>query len=240
MTTYRNTGAWGAGKGSRLTSTEVDTNFYGHETRISDLENDPPQAVGISNIEVSGSQVVFYLEDGTQFGPFSLPYAVFNPRGTYAAGASYAAMDLVFAPANGLYLVLQAHTAPDVFNPDLTSSGGDVYQLIVPVLTPAGIVTVTSTTFEPSPSQAGSYFRCTNSSGCLITLTTTFTTNDELHFRQASANGSLSFMVGDTGGAINSVAGKDDGTDHPGAVVTCKYLGEGAWDIFGDLADATA
>lgn len=236
---FRNAGAWGAGLLRRLTSLEVDGNWWTAEQRFTALESGGLRGASVSNIAVSGSQVTFFLDDGTTFGPFNLPYAVFTPRGNYAAGASYAAMDLVFVPAYGLVLVLQAHTAPDVFNPDLTSSGGDVYQLVLPVVTPANVVTVTAANLEPGPSQAGSYFRCTNSSGCLVTLTTGFATNDELHFRQAGA-GPIAFMVGDTGGVINAVAAKDESTDHIGAVVTAKYLGDGAWDIFGDLADATA
>src|SRR5690349_3665239 len=123
MPTFRNNGAWGAGVNRRLTVAEGDGNTYEFHTRISNIENNPPSAIGISNIVVSGTQFTVYLADGTPFGPFNLPIATFRPRGTYAAGTVYAAMDIIYVPASGLYLVLQDHTAPDPFNPDLTGSG---------------------------------------------------------------------------------------------------------------------
>lgn len=235
MTTYRDNGSWGSGVGRRLTVAEVDGNFYGHETRIADLETNPPSAVGISNIVVSGTQLTIFLEDGTTFGPFDLPIATFNVRDEWAASTDYAAMDIVTVPGSGIYLVLQAHTSAATFDPALTST----YKIIMPLLAPAAIKTISDTVYEPGPTDAGKYIRCTSSSGCVIELTTAFNANDELHFRQAGS-GPISFMVGDTGGQINSVAGKDDATSHVGATVTAKYLGNGEWDIFGDLADATA
>lgn len=239
MTTYRGNGAWGSGVGRRLLVSEVDTNFYGHDTRLTSLETNPPTAVGISNIVVSGTQMTIYLSNGTSFGPFTLPTAVFRVRGDWAANTVYAAMDLVYVASSGLYLVLQDHTSGATFDPDLSSSTGDVYQQVLPVLTPAAIKTVGATSYEPGPTDAGKYIRCTSSTGCVIELTSAFATGDELHFRQAGS-GAISFIGGDTGGQINSVAGKDDSTDHVGAVVTCKHLGNGEWDIFGDLAAATA
>lgn len=238
MTTYRNAGAWGAGKGSRLTSLEVDTNFHGHETRITAIETNPPSAIGISNIAVTGSQVVFYLEDGTQFGPFDLPYAVFTDRGDWVATTAYSALDFVFVDSVGLVLVLQDHTSAATFDEDATNSGGDLYRVVVRVLAPAAIKTVSAANYEPGPSDAGKYIRCTNAGGCVIELSQAFAVSDELHFRQAGS-GAISFTVGDTGGVINGVTGRDDSTDHQGAVVTAKHLGGGEWDIFGDLAEAT-
>jgi hypothetical protein len=77
--TYRTAGAWGAGKGSNLTATEVDGNFYDLDQRVVDLEENPPVPNEISNITVSGTQMTIYLEGGASFGPFTLPQANFRP-----------------------------------------------------------------------------------------------------------------------------------------------------------------
>ena len=70
---YRNAGAWGAGKGARLTSMEVDGNFHGHELRITELEENPPSAVSISAISVSGNQITILLTDFDRVRPFHDP-----------------------------------------------------------------------------------------------------------------------------------------------------------------------
>jgi hypothetical protein len=40
---------------------------------------DIPEPLNISNITVTGTQMRIYLEDGTVFGPFTLPQANFRP-----------------------------------------------------------------------------------------------------------------------------------------------------------------
>lgn len=225
-------------KGSNLTAAEFDGNFSDLDGRVTSLQNNPPVAVGISNFAVSGSQLVVYLSNGTSFGPFSLPIATFAVRGEWTALTAYFAMDLVHVAGSGLYLVLSDHTSAATFDEDATNSDGAVYDIVVPSLNPVPIATISGTTYTPNANEANKYFRCTNASGCVITLQDHFQPNDELHFRQAGA-GSVSFQTGDTGGQINSVAGFDDSTSAQGAVVTLKYLGGGTWDIFGLLAAAT-
>ncbi|RWQ35538.1 MAG: hypothetical protein EOS20_18710, partial [Mesorhizobium sp.] len=66
-------------KGSNLTATEVDDNFHDVDDRITELEDNPPEPVNISNITVVGTQMTIYLEDATEFGPFTLPQANFRP-----------------------------------------------------------------------------------------------------------------------------------------------------------------
>ena len=39
---YRNAGAWGPGKGARLTSLEADGNVYDLDSRVLNLELNPP------------------------------------------------------------------------------------------------------------------------------------------------------------------------------------------------------
>ena len=79
--TYRTSGAWGAGKGSNLTPSEVDLNFYDVDQRIAVFEGTPPDPNDISNIVVSGTQMTIILEDATEFGPFTLPTAAFSWEG---------------------------------------------------------------------------------------------------------------------------------------------------------------
>ena len=226
-------------KGSNLSVAEADGNISDLNDRLVAVETNPPSAVGISNIAVSGSQVIFYLEDGSSFGPYALPIATFVPRGNWTASTVYYAMDLVTVPAAGVYLVLSDHTSAGSFDANATNSEGAIYSLVFASINPVPIATISGTSYTPNPAEANQYFRCTSASGCLITLQSDFQPNDELHFRQAGA-GAISFQVGDTGGMINSVAGYDDSTSAQGAVVTLKYLGNGEWDIFGLLAAATA
>lgn len=225
-------------KGSNLSAEEFDGNTHDLDDRITALQNNPPVAVGISNIAVSGSQLIIYLSNGTSFGPFNLPIATFVPRGNWTASTVYYAMDLVTVPAAGVYLVLSDHTSAGSFDAAASNSEGAIYSLIFSSINPVPIATISGTAYTPGPAEANKYFRCTNASGCVITLQSDFQTNDELHFRQAGV-GSVSFQIGDTGGQINSVAGFDDSTSAQGAVVTVKYLGNGTWDIFGLLAAAT-
>jgi hypothetical protein len=107
-----------AGKGSALTVDEFDDNFYELYTRIKALETTPPTAVSISNITVTGSQLLISMSDGvTTYGPFTLPIATFRFRGDYLAGTAYAALDIVSVPNQGLFLVNITHTGEDPFDP---------------------------------------------------------------------------------------------------------------------------
>ena len=56
MVTYRTTGAWGAGKGAKLTPVEVDTNFHELVEQINEILSNPVQPVEID--EVSGDIVL--------------------------------------------------------------------------------------------------------------------------------------------------------------------------------------
>ena len=44
---YRNAGPWGPGKGARLTSLEADGNVYDLDSRLRNVELNPPAAVSI-------------------------------------------------------------------------------------------------------------------------------------------------------------------------------------------------
>ena len=63
---YRNDGAWGTGKGARLTSLEADGNVFDLDSRVWNLEDNPPEAIGIDHFAVSGNAMTVVLADGSE------------------------------------------------------------------------------------------------------------------------------------------------------------------------------
>jgi hypothetical protein len=235
MTTiYRTAGAWGAGKGSDLTAAEVDENFFGHESRIANLET--TTFVGIDHITVVGDQMTIVMTDHSIQGPFTLPSGtgawVF--MGAWAPGTPYSVNDVI--TANGaVYLVIFAHTSQASFSPTANDgSGHDFYALLISA--PAiPVYTVTTTTFTPNAGYANSYIRCTNASGCIVTIPQgVFAVDTELHFRQATTNPII--FVGAVGVSIDVPTGFLAESNVSGATVTLKQVATDAWDIFGLLA----
>lgn len=109
---------WGdTGKLADLTADEIDGNFWELYSRLLALEDNPPQAVSISNILVSGSQMTFQMSDASSFGPFTLPIASFQYRGDYVPGTHYFELDLVSVPNQGLFMVKIEHDGEDPFDP---------------------------------------------------------------------------------------------------------------------------
>ena len=135
MTTYRTTDGtrWGAGKGLNLSATEVDLNFWDVIARVATLETDGGAANGISNITVAGSQMTIFLASGAELGPYTLPRAVIQYRGAWAAGAGYNELDVISAPADGgIYLVTTTHVAAATFDAEALSGGVKIYQWLFP------------------------------------------------------------------------------------------------------------
>lgn len=124
MPTYRGNGAWGTGKGSNLTEAEFDGNTNEFDVRITSLEDDPPEAVSIMSVTISGTELTFHLTDGSTLDPFdiSIPYPRF--MGEWVASAMYAALDQFTVAGQGLYMVLADHVADSTFDP--AALGGDV------------------------------------------------------------------------------------------------------------------
>lgn len=132
--TYRTTDTtkWGAGKGAKLTSGEIDNNFWDLISRILTLEGNPVQPNQISNITLTGSQLTISLSDGTQFGPYTIPVATMHFRGDWTANTQYYQLDLIRVIGKGLYLVMRDHISATTFDPNATTVDGVLYSLILP------------------------------------------------------------------------------------------------------------
>lgn len=127
---YRTTGLWGAGQGSRLSSAQVDGNFYEIDARVADLEANPPQAVSIAEINVVGNQMTITLTDSSDAGPFTLPTAVWKDKGEWVSSFFYFSSDLVKNEGN-VYLVLYSHTSGETFDPDANDGLGHSYYSLI-------------------------------------------------------------------------------------------------------------
>jgi hypothetical protein len=115
----------------------------------------------------------------------------------------------------------------------------------IPVATPRPTITTAAaaTTLTPTLAQASAYFRCSNGSGCTVTIednaTVAFPVDTELHFCQRG--GTVSFVEGGTDVVINVPEGYAASTGGSGAVVTLKKVATDEWDLFGLLeVDVTA
>lgn len=240
--TYRTAGVWGAGKGADLTPAEVDTNFYGHDQRIDNLENNPVMPVEISNINVVGSQLTIALDDGTVYGPYTLPRARMAWRGDWAPSTAYFGNDIFRVAGTGVYMVNEAHTSGSVFDPDELDGSADdaLYTLIFSLIPSVSEPETTSAgTYTPVLTDANAYLRFTDAGGTTFDVpdnaTVAFPIGTEIHVRQATA-GVISFVEGSTAVTINGVAGYANETAGQGAVVTLKKIATDAWDLFGLLA----
>lgn len=131
---YRTTDAlqWGVGKGSRLTSTELDNNFWGIVERLIALEGDLPTPAEIDYFNVvDGDQLYVHLTDHRALGPVTLPSAQWSFQGVYSGGRSYSKFD-VFRQDGNIYLVLLDHTSPLIFDAGANDGNGhDYYALLL-------------------------------------------------------------------------------------------------------------
>lgn len=125
---FRNNGAWGVGKGSKLTSLEADGNFWELLQRVVGLE-DAPAEEPITDIDFTGGVMTITVAGGATFST-ALPVSVFVPRGTWTHPSHYTFMDVVNVPTLGTYWVLQTHDTQTPFNPDRIIGGNPVYQLL--------------------------------------------------------------------------------------------------------------
>lgn len=126
MTTYRTTGAWGAGKGSDLTPVEVDTNFWDIIERIVTIEELPDPSAGIESFSVIGTDFYVQMTDATQLGPYPLPLVKFTARGAWTPSTPYVVMD-TFDNGGALYMVLVNHTSALTFDAGANDGLGNEY-----------------------------------------------------------------------------------------------------------------
>lgn len=127
MTIYAGPGPWGPGKGSPLTKAEFDGNNNDFDTRLIEVETNPPQPNDIVGITLTGSYLSMTQRDGTIIGPvpFSPPMARW--RNEWAVSTAYVAFDFVTVSEVGLFGVLQDHTSDDTaFNADATDVDGNL------------------------------------------------------------------------------------------------------------------
>lgn len=106
---------------------------------------------------------------------------------------------------------------------------------------PAPVVTVSGTTQTPTTVQAGSYFVCTNASGCTVTVPTNaaqpFPIGTTLTYEQNHATGEVDINP-DTGVTLNVAASRLSNTAEQYAVAQLIKVGTDAWTLFGNLEAA--
>jgi len=129
---YRNAGAWGPGKGARLTSLEADGNVYDLDGRVRNIELNPPAAVSIDHFTVAGNALTIFLTNGSSHGPFTLPSASWRWAGEWQPLTLYYTLDLV-AQGGSIYLVQHNHTSDATFAADAEDIEGFRYaRLLTP------------------------------------------------------------------------------------------------------------
>ena len=154
-------------------------------------------------------------------------------RGIYATGTAYAFYDVIRVLGSGIWLVKIPHTtgAAEAFDPAKEIDGAPVYEALM--VEPAPYVplgpVIDSAITEVDASWAGTYVRVTYADGAVSVYVpafgSTFPVGGEIHFRQATALGQVTFLE-DTGVTLNGVAGFSLASRGQGAVVTLKYLGD--------------
>jgi hypothetical protein len=129
--TFRTTdlAKWGLGKGSPLTSVEADENLWQLLEYIAAAAAAAGTPHEIASITVTSNKMTVTLDNGTAFGPFTLPSAAFRWTGAFVGGFDYKTFDILTA-SDGAYLVLQDHTAATTFDPAATNMSGNLYALM--------------------------------------------------------------------------------------------------------------
>jgi hypothetical protein len=144
---YRTAGPWGAGKGANLVAGEVDGNFYDINSRLTVAEETIPTLVSISFFEVSGNSFYIHMTDGTIQGPFALPQAAWNFRGTWLPSTAYYINDVVTF-IGSTYMVTFNHISAATFDPNANDGLGHPYYGLL-LTNPANVI--------PAGGQFGDY-----------------------------------------------------------------------------------
>lgn len=180
--TYRTAGSWGSGKGGNLSAAEIDANFYALVQQIAAITTGDT----ITEIENVNNALTIRTASGGVFGPFSLPKAVFRPRGDWAAATAYAVNDLVVTD-DALYMVNVGHTSDSTFSASKMISGVQVYWKVIerlagadgaagPAWSPNAIGTYSGLSAHDSEAAGYSYLS-TDGDGSSTTLAVVFFKN---------------------------------------------------------------
>jgi len=114
--TYVGNGAWGTGTGAPLTQPQFDGNTYEFDTRITDLETNPPVANSIASMSVDGLSFSQTLTGGEVLGPFPITIPMFRWRGDWMPATLYAVLDRFVVAGTGEFAVLSDHTSAATFD----------------------------------------------------------------------------------------------------------------------------
>ncbi len=234
---------WGPGKGANLTATEVDLNFWYLYFHLQDLIANPPTAVEISDFRVVGSQFFVDLSDHTTYGPFELPVAKWNPRGTWQPSTPYVTND-VFDIGGSLYLTIFDHTSGLTFDAGANDGmGHDYYALLLAFNTTVDPppINTTSASLTTILAHAGQYIRCNSPTGTTVTVLLDSTVNHAvgtvIEYRLGVSGFSMVFFPETSDSPVINYPDDDFllEASKKGAVVALKKVGNNEWDAFGLL-----
>jgi hypothetical protein len=123
---------WGVGKGSRLTASEVDNNFWQHEQRLDAIEADPPLPVSISSVTTTESSFTIHLTNGSSQGPFALPTAKFNLLGEWTPNTDYLSPNSFITEGGNTYMIAFPHHSASVFDANANDGLGHNFYSLLP------------------------------------------------------------------------------------------------------------
>lgn len=127
------------GKGSNLSPSDIDGNFYNLAVAVNTIQASLRTTVSIDHFIVAGAQFWVVLTDHSERGPFTLPTVLWNFRGVWAPLTTYTTND-VFTTGPSAYVVLLPHTSASTFDAGASDGmGHDYYDLLLTL--PAGLPT---------------------------------------------------------------------------------------------------
>jgi hypothetical protein len=234
---FRGNGPWGTGKGTNLTPAEVDGNFYGLKQRIEELKENPPSAVSIASISMSGNQITISLTNGETEGPFNVPVAAFTWMGDFAPNTNYEPWDVFLEPTSGLYLVVEPYEAPTEFDPnapELVLMFEVPAQGLIPVAAPVPLAGV----YQLKPSDAGEYLRFTEATAVAVSNAedASFPVGFVVVLHRATAGDVFISYAPPT--VVNTP--ETVYLRAPSSTATLIKVGANTWDLSGDLEQADA
>ena len=233
--------AWGTGFGAPITWVLQDQTIWNLNSRLLTVESEVGSSgKKIDYIAESGGALYVHYTDHSVDGPFPIPVTAFNWRGPWLPTQNYAVND-VTTYLNGIYLCITAFTSGSTFQ---TIVGGNTVLQLMLMVPAIATRTVSTATFSPDTTYANTYIRCTNTSGCAVTIlndtSEPWQPDVEMQFRDSSLDspaGGLSFIAG-SGVTLNPIHGRALSTAVAGAVVGMKHVAANTWDVWGLLAFA--